>query len=86
MPEVSAGSKRRRGRWGGTTAEQRRAATEKMRVARAANVIDRRIAELVEKAPPLTAEQCARLSALLNQGQDHTADADFSSRPTEGAA
>lgn len=42
---------------------QRRAAK-----ARSVNVVERRIRELVDSAPPLTGEQCERLALLLRRG------------------
>lgn len=53
-------------RWANRTAEQRAAIMRKTNETRSRNARERRIAELIAKAPPLTAEQRARLAVLLN--------------------
>ena len=52
-------------RWAGTTPEQRRRNTSAAREARQRAAIDRRIRELVDAAPSLTAEQRAQLVTIL---------------------
>jgi plasmid maintenance system antidote protein VapI len=64
----------RKTRWANTTPEQRRAITAKATAARIREGNDRRIAELIASAPPLTEEQRARLARLLD------------SQPESGAA
>jgi hypothetical protein len=52
------------------TLDQKREAMRPVNEARSRASRERRIAELIAKAPPLTAEQRARLAVLLNGGQD----------------
>ena len=56
---------RRRTRWDGMTAEQRRDAMKACHVATSRAARERRITALIAKAPPLTDEQRARLMVLL---------------------
>jgi hypothetical protein len=52
--------------WTNTTPEQRKEALEPVTKAHILKARERRIAELIAKAPPLTPEQRARLAVLLN--------------------
>lgn len=65
-----AGRALARGRWSNTTAEERKratkAATAASAAARSKAALDRRIAELVDKAPALTDDQRAKLRQLVN--------------------
>lgn len=56
----------RRNRWTGSTPEQRHAEMAKLHDARTRAFRERKIADLIASAPPLTAQQKARLAALLN--------------------
>jgi hypothetical protein len=53
-------------RWDNTTAEERRAAMRAVTEAKIRAAIDRRIDELIAKAPPLSPEQRAKLAQLLD--------------------
>jgi hypothetical protein len=57
---------RRNDRWTGTTAAERRAQMAEVTAAKTRAAIDRRIDELIAKAPPLTEQQRERLAALLD--------------------
>lgn len=61
-----------RRRWAAKTPEQRKAEMAKVTEAKVRTSRERRITELIETAPPFTAEQRARLTALLdaNASQD----------------
>jgi hypothetical protein len=63
---VTSTAPARKGRWEGTTPEQRRAATAAATAARRRDALDRRITELADSAALLTEEQRARLAQLLN--------------------
>lgn len=54
------------GRWRGTTPQQRRAAMAPVQAVHSQTARERRIAELIEQAPPLRPDQRARLVMLLN--------------------
>jgi hypothetical protein len=59
---------RRKDRWTGTTAEQRRAATQRMREVRAAKIMDRKIDQLIAEWGSLSESQKAKFSNLVNGG------------------
>lgn len=53
-------------RWAGVSPEDRKAAMAVALAARIRSQREKRIADLIASAPPLTVEQKARLAALLN--------------------
>lgn len=63
---ATADAPRRRTRWDGTTADQRRDAMRVVHEAHSLQARERRIADLIAAAPPLTEEQVTRLMILLN--------------------